>query len=262
MNTKNKIIAILMASIVAMAVGMPMAMGDDADTKANVGGVAPTYSCTATATTAPDAGSDGQVDFELVVTDKNGAGDIPNAGWTAEWGGRAAVNLSYKSETATTKTFNGSDTIPYCTAPGDPTVSFQKPTDVEVCNDTFNVGSYTGFTLNFSAIDYGNVVINVTKYVTPGALHNVGNNNMTIKIHATKMTPGGTYNGSDPANKDMRLDATVPKGGQNKDLPACQWVLFDNQFVCCQPELIEFSINATVGTLGAYTGLIEITPQP
>ncbi len=40
MNTKNKIIAILMAGIVAMATGVPMAIGS-VTTSASVGDVAP-----------------------------------------------------------------------------------------------------------------------------------------------------------------------------------------------------------------------------
>ena len=264
MNTK--IIAILMAGIVAMAVGVPMAIGaETVDTSANVGDVAPTYSCTATIATGnePGPGFDGTVDFELVVTDLNGAGDIPNTGWTAEWSGRPAVSIAYDSETTTTKTFKGSDTIPYCTAEDTYTVSFQEPLDVEVCTDDFVVGSYTGFTLNFNVIDYDGVAVNVKKVVTPGSLHNVGNDNMKIKIHATAMTPGDTYNSTDPDNVDMNLDARVPGIGVDlKALPACQWVPFDHEFVCCTPDTIDFSITAPEGTEGLYTGLIEIAAQP
>ena len=259
MNTKNKIIAILMAGIVAMAVGVPMAFGGDVQTSANVGDVPSTYTCSAAVSTAPTAGSNGQVDFELVVTDENGADDIPEGVWTAEWGSRVAVNLSYKSKTATTKTFNGSDTIPYCTAPGDYLVSFEK-TGSEVCNDTFNVGSYAGFTL-FGAINYDGVAVNVKTVVTPGDLNNTGNSNMTIKINATKMTPGVTYDPGNASNVDMNQSAVVPSGGVEESLPAGNWVSFTHEFVCSQAEPLNFSITAPEGTGGTYTGQISIEAQ-
>ena len=245
--------------MMAMAVGVPMAFGDNVPTSANVGDVPSTYTCSATVSTAPTAGSNGQVDFELVVTDENGADDIPEGIWTAEWGSRAAVNLAYKNETATTKTFNGSDTIPYCTAPGDYLVSFEK-SSVEVCNNTFNVGSYAGFTL-FDTINYGGVAVNVKTVVTPGNLHNIGNSNMTIKINATKMTPGDTYDPGNASNVDMNQSAVVPSGGVEEPLPAGNWVPFTHEFVCCQAEPLNFSITAPEGTGGAYTGQISIEAQ-
>ena len=254
------ILALLMAGIM-MAVMIAPAMSASPTTSANVGGVASTYVGTATVTTAPGPGSDGVVNFSLVVTDLNGAGDISDTGWTAEWGGRSAVTLTKSAETTTTKTFVGSDTIPYCTATGDKTVSFKLNT-AEVATAVFNVGSYAGFTLSFAAITYGNVNISEKKVVTPGTLHNVGNSNMTTKINATKMTPGTAYNASDPANVDMNLDARVEgTTGVEKDLPAGTWVLFAHEFECCTPEALDFSITAPAGTSGQYTGLIEIAAQ-
>ncbi len=124
MNTKNKIIAILMAGIVAMATGVPMAIGS-VTTSASVGDVAPTYACTATVITASGPGSNGQVGFELVVTYLNGADDISNTGWTAVWKNRTTnLTINNSKTTATSKTFEGFDTILYCTAPNTYTVTF------------------------------------------------------------------------------------------------------------------------------------------
>ena len=254
------ILAILMASIMMAAMIAP-AMSDTAGTSANVGGVDPTYLGTATTTTVPGPGSNGTVGFELVVTDLNGAGDIPDTVWTAVWDSRTTtLTINSGKTTATTKTFEGSDTIPYCTASGGKTVSFKLST-TEVTTASFNVGSYAGFTLSFTAIAYGDVQINTKTVVTPGTLHNVGNSNMTTKINATKMTPGSTYNASDPANVDMNLTAIVPTPGQEESLPAGAWVSFDNEFVCCTPESIGFSITAPAGTSGQYTGQMEIAAQ-
>ncbi len=87
-----------------------------------------------------------------MVTDLNGADDISNTGWTAVWKNRTTnLTINNSKTTATSKTFEGFDTILYCTAPNTYTVTF---TGGGGCTDTFVVGEYKGLNLNFSKVTF------------------------------------------------------------------------------------------------------------
>ena len=263
MNTKNKIIAILMASVVAMAVGVPMAIGSTADTSAVVGSVDPTYSCTATVEAAnePGPGSNGQVDFQLVVTDMNGAGDISNSGWTAEWGGRTAVALLKTGETTTTKTFTGSDTIPYCTASGSKAVSFKEGTTVVCSSASFAVGSYSGLSLNFDTVSFSgdpNTQDNAGSATLSGAsvaapkIENIGNGAADVGIEASDLTTvSDTIAGSN-------MEGTVGT------TPSWQAIgseyTWTTSLACGSDTPTDYRLDIPAGTpTGTYTGGLTIT---
>ena len=277
MNTKNKIIAILMASIVAMAVGVPMAMGDQATTSANVGGADPTIDCTGcpSAVTLNQSGANVTVTITGTVGDANGWDNIDTVTSDActMFGTHASDCLCTKTKVgATSGTFSCTFKLDSCTPSGDETVTVTV-TDNESspanCNCSVTVNGAIGLELDFIAIGYGSIEIGTEKPVlgdantgTSGAptVRNKGNDNMKIKINATKMTSGAAYILGDPSNVDMNQDAKVEGGtGVKKDLTADTEVSFDYQFVCNTPEPIDYFITAPDGTLGAYTGQVTIT---
>ena len=254
------ILAILMASIMMVAVGVPMAIGADPTTSATVGDVASTYLGTAIVTTVPGPGSDGIVGFELVVTDLNGAGDILNTGWTAEWGGRTAVGLTKTGETATTKTFTGNDAIPYCTASGDKDVSFKQLT-TQVTTAVFNVVSYKGLSLNFNKATFsgdansnnnpGTVYMDST-VVTP-TITSQGNVETDVGVLASNLTKTGV-----PDIDGNNMEANIKDLGWNIVKP--EHVFTGANLGCAGTASAAFQLDIPVGTpSGTYAGSLTIS---
>lgn len=256
MNTKNKIIAILMASIVAMAVGVPMAIGS-VTTSASVGDVGPTYTCSATVSTAPGPNSDGQVDFELVVTDLNGAGDISDTGWTAAWNSRTTT-LAKTGETTTTKTFTGNDAIPYCTAPATYTVTFTGG-----CTDTFVVGSYKGLSLNFNKVTFsgnadstdnpGTAYMGAVEVTTP-EVTSEGNVETDVGVIASDLTKTpDTITGDN-------MDANIKALGWQPANP--KHVFTEANLACDGTASAAFQLDIPAGTpSGSYVGSLTISAE-
>lgn len=106
--------------------------------------------------------------------------------------------------------------------------------------------------ISFAEINYGEVKLGDETYVTPGYIHNMGNDKMRISIHATAMTDlNGVASG-------IILDARVDE--EEYDLPPCEDVVFKHIFKCCVETPIEFSIRVPFGTPpGSYSGKITIT---
>ena len=290
MNTKNKIIAILMAGIVAMAVGVPMAMGGkEATTSANVGNVCPVITGI-TITPDDDTGTTGvqvnpnacpakkTVTVTVDVRDDNGYTDISSVKITdinpdpTSCGDPSPVTLGLKAGSGTTATYEG--TFDMCCCDKAQTYNMTVVADDGTCTDTdyaeFEYTSMISLDIDFTAVSYGSVAVDVESYVFGDAVTttadeptvtNKGNNNMKISITATEMTPGTTYNSTDPDNVNMRLDAKVPGDSASThgtDLTPGTAVSFSHSFVCNTPEAVDFSIKPPSGTLGAYTGQITI----
>ena len=258
MNTKNKIVAILMAGIVAMAMIAPAAIGQPPATEATVNNVDPTYATVVTVTVAPGAESDGTVNFSLTVTDDNGADTINNTGWTANWSTRSDVPLTRVAslDTLTTKTFNGSDTIPYTTAPDTYTVTF-KDDGVQVATDSFSVGGYSGFEIDFVLVSFGalnisekETVVGDTNMSSGGpTIKNTGNTAKNVTINATDMT------GVDTITKG-NLDAKV---GITEEQNLAAQRTFSANIPSGGTDSINFSLTAPPGSKqGDYSGNVTI----
>jgi hypothetical protein len=252
------ILAILMAGIMVLTMIAP-AMGNDVSTTASVGDVPPSYVGTASVNTAPGPETDGTVGFTLVVTDSNGADDISDSGWTADWNSRPTVSLTLDSQTATTKTFTGSDTIPYCTPEATYTASFKNSTSVEVDTDTFNVGSTVGLSLDLSAIAYGAVSPGNSAEVlgddifggTVLTVKSTGNTAIDVNVSATAMTSGSDSIAN--SNIDCRIDAV----GYNA-LGSIQ--TYDLNLECDSTENVDLKLNVPTGQAsGTYTGSVTFT---
>ena len=252
------ILAILMASIMVATMIAP-AMGNDVSTTASVGDAPPSYVGTASVTTAPGPETDGAVGFTLVVTDPNGAGDISDSGWTANWNSRPTVNLTLDSQTATTKTFTGSDTIPYCTPEATYTASFKDSTPSEVDTDTFDVGSTAGLSLDLSAIAYGavdpgnssEVLGDATFGGTALTVKSTGNTAINLTVSATAMTAtGGTIANS---SIECNIDSIGYNGLGSPHT-------YNVNLGCDSTENVDLKLNVPTGQAsGTYTGSVTFT---
>ena len=162
MNTKNKIIAILMAGIVAMAVGVPMAIGDTPTTSANVNDIDSTYDCTATSITVqpnPTTEAVGTVSYSMTVSDDNGGDTVPAGVWTAvvNFGTGAQTDpLTAETPSGLTRAITGTGSIPANTAAGGYIVSF-KLDGVEKCTDTVTVTETIAYSIDFNVVGYGSI---------------------------------------------------------------------------------------------------------
>lgn len=200
------ILAILIAGLMVAAMIAP-AMGTD--TSAEVNDASTVYTCDATLSTAPTAGSDGQVDFTLTATDDNGDDDIFAGSYWAEWTvgtvTRTTLLTGPVADGDLVLTFTGSDAVPYTTPEDTYTVDFYKDDgdgsrnvgDTKVGSNTFIVGSYVGYEIDFTAVSYGSVDIGVKKTVSGDAvmntvtaptIKNTGNKVMDVTISASDMT--------------------------------------------------------------------------
>lgn len=278
MNTK--IIAILMASIVAMATVVPMAMSAPATTSATVGNVAPTIACT---------DCPGNVDLEPetmagavnttvwingTVDDGNCYPDIDAVTCNASAFGANLIGVCScgKAEVAgdppTDGIFNCSFDLDGCTPEGDYNVYVTVNDTVganDTCNCTVHINGGIGLELDFNTIDYGAVNIGVPKNIigdnvwggASRTVHNTANQAMNVTINATDMT---RVAGGDAILAE-ELNATVDAVGP-KWLVENNTVEFEVCMGCCNLTNMDFGINVNRPVLpGAYTGNMIIEPK-
>ena len=282
MNTKNKIIAILMASIVAMAVGVPMAMGDNAETSASVGNVDPTIACTdcppaVDLNPKPVAGAvPTTVWINGTLGDDNEYEDIDTVTCDA---GAFGANLTGACSCVKNKvddisgTFNCSFDLDGCTPEGnyDVTVTVTDlATATDTCGCTVHINGGIGLELDFDVINYGDVQQGVHKNILgdkvwdvlntgPRTVHSMGNSPIDININATDMTrTGGVVGVPLDTIHAEDLDAKVCGDGP-KWLVENTCVMFWTCIECCELNNMDFSIQVNNPVRkGAYTGTMEI----
>ena len=262
-----------MAGIVAMAVGVPMAMG--VTTTATVGGKDPTVSVDAIADVTPDpCPADTQFYVTGEVNDENGKADIVSVGYMLKNHSTSSlIDSGYAALTdinATAKSFNATVTVGCCIPAGDYDVHINV---TDQASSTYDFGPYSvkiksiiSLNLDFTAVAYASVEINTPKCVYGDALTttaekptvtNKGNGNMKLNITATTMSgPSGAV--------DMNLGAKVLGDGtpceDMDNLPPSTEVPFAYEFTCNTSKPVDFSINVPDGTLpGNYVGTITIT---
>jgi len=220
MNTK--IVAILMAGIVAMAVGVPMALGDNADTSASVNNLAPDVTIS---TISPDPATPTcTVTVSGTLSDPNGIDDVSTLTYVVKkpdastyTSGSATVAASWNFQ------FNlGMDTVP-----GTWTVEVTA-TDAGSLSDTdsktFVVNEVVAFSIDFNAVSYG--------AINPGSSSSVpGNATMETVGPAPPVKPTIKNDG----NAAMDVEMSIADGGSNPE------TLFDG------------NTAATVGTVGPQT---------
>ena len=207
MSAKDKIIAILVAGMVAMALGIPMAMSDTATTSATVNNVAPEVTevtvtpSSVTLNPCPDATP---IKVEASVSDDNGAGDISKVEITAlkdSNGNDASGNIN--ETLPVSMTYNSSSgkyeaTLHLnCTTPDGSYTVEVTATDGELTGKntgTFTVGITCALEIDFSSVDFGAINPGGSSTVagdddmgTPDAptIKNIGNGNMDVKMNIT-----------------------------------------------------------------------------
>ena len=276
MNTK--IIAILMAGIVAMAVGMPMVMGDTPTTEATVNEVASTYDCSATnINPQPNSITDtnGTVNFELVVNDNNGADTIPDTGWTAEVNfgtgdTTGAVPLSVSSVNDTAEKFTGTETVLADTAADNYTVTFKNPSDVTVCTKVVTVTEKIGYSIDFNKVAYGSSlnpgatseVIGDTTMETTGVAPPVNptiknDANVVMDVQMSIDDAGGNPEPLFEDNTAARVDSSLP--GDYASLNSGT-TTFDVNMAIDATANIDSKLSVPLATqAGSYSGTLTVT---
>ena len=285
MNTKSKIIAILMASVMAIsivAMAMP-AMGKDVPSEATVGNDAP-YVCCKTEEPDdypaipgiqinPDPNGPKTITILACVCDPNGNDDIQSVAATVTGPGgfnknvalnpSASVDCSLCNCTPAPSVpcvgYNGTFTMDPCDKNGNYTVAVtatDKGGKFDILENLYEYMSIISLELTFVEVNYGDVAVDVDTYVTPGQIHNKGNDNMTVTISATNMDRQNPPPvAAIPATK---LDAKIA-GQELWDLSGAGQT-FAHIFQCCVPANVTFSIHPPQGTpQGIYKGTVTIT---
>lgn len=247
MNTK--IVAILMASIVAMAVGMPMAMCEDASTSASVNNIAPgveitsinpnpanpSDTVTVNGTLSDNNGIDDVSTMAYSVTDP-GSTEIANGGITPA----ASWSFSFDLDGAATA---GTYTVSV-TATDSGSLS-------DTATDTFEVS--TTISISVTAMDYGTV--------NPGSnassYHTVTNNGNVAIVFADEngngydVEPGDGITWANMSGPDPIADSAI----------TTTWNA-TTQIATGNSDNVNFTLNVPVATLpGSYTGQTTFTPS-
>jgi len=208
MSAKGKIIAILVAGMVAMALGIPMATSDTATTSASVNNVAPKVTevtVTPSSVTLNPCPNTTLIKVEASVSDDNGADDINTVNITAlndSYGNDASGNIN---ETLPVSMTYNSSSGKYeatfhlnCTTPDGSYTVEVTATDkgglTGTNTGTFTVGKTCALDIDFSSVDFGAInpgsnstVAGDDNMGTPNAptIKNIGNVNMDVKMNIT-----------------------------------------------------------------------------
>lgn len=267
MNTKNKIIAILMAGIVAMAVGVPMAIGSDSEaaTTASVGNVAPTVdsvsSTPETTVTMDECPTTTSLTITASVIDSNGVEDIASIK-VAIPGITSAVEMNEGcvDDSAVKRTCSKSFALPCCQAPllytATVTVTDNEPLS-GTGEDTFTVASTIA--MNVTDVPFGSLAIGGSNTVN-AVVGNIGNAEI-------KFLDEGTAGYDDPDADDIAWDdmscTTSATCGTDKildDQITTTWAPATT-ITCGNTADVPFTLQVPVGTqTGSYGGTITFTP--
>jgi hypothetical protein len=264
MNTKN-IVAIMMASIIAMALFAPTAMAQGTDVVVTVPNAAP-YICDKweePEVVEPDPLGPVPVTIHACVCDPNGEGDIDTV---VAYTPKGAIPLLPSDVDCSACTcvhadlpcvgYSGTFEMDPCDPAGKYAITvIATDTNGAKSNAVTNEFEYLSIVyldIGFDQIIFEEIVFGEKQYVSPGYIHNMGNDKMRIRISATAMT------GEDGDESEIILDAGV--GVEEYDLlPPDVPVEFKHIFKCCVETPIEFSIFVPFGTPpGAYSGTITI----
>ncbi|UYZ40619.1 MAG: hypothetical protein N2V74_03165 [Candidatus Methanospirare jalkutatii] len=195
MSERGKIIAILVAGMVAMALGIPMAMSDTATTSASVNNVAPTVTevtVTPSSVTLNPCPNTTLIKVEASVSDDNGADDISKVEITAlkdSNGNDASGNIT--ETLPVSMTYNSSSgkyeaTLNLtCTTPdGNYTVEVTATDSGELTGTNtgnFTVGITCALAIDFSSVNFGTINPGSSSNVTGDDNFSAGDGKPTIK---------------------------------------------------------------------------------
>ena len=274
-SVPRKIMALLLAGIVAMAIGIPMAMSDTATTSATVNNVAPVVSSvtvtpgSVTLNPCPDTTP---IKVEASVSDDNGADDISKVEITAledSNGNDASGNIT--ETLPVSMTYNSSSgkyeaTLHLkCTTPdGSYTVEVtatDKGPLTGTNTSTFTVGITCALEIDFSSINFGAINPGGSSTVagdddmgTPDAptIKNIGNGNMDVKMNITDTSgPEALF----PNNTN----------GTVKTVTKTLTTTLQSFGITIAPEeatAATYGLSVPAGTMhGSYAGTLTIEPK-
>ena len=277
MNAKNKIIAILMAGMVAMAIAVPTAMSDTATTSATVNNVAPVVSSVTVTPGSVDLNpcpDTTPIKVEASVSDDNGADDISKVEITAlkdSNGNDASGNIT--ETLPVSMTYNSSSgkyeaTLHLnCTTPNGGYTVEVTATDkgglTGTNTGTFTVGITCALEIDFSSVNFGAINPGSSSTVTGDdnfsagdgkpTIKNIGNVNIDVKQSITDDAgnPETLFSGN--------TNSTVK--GSTKTLTTTT-VSFGISIAPVEATAANYGLSVPAGTMhGSYAGTLTIEPK-
>jgi len=276
MSAKDKIIAILVAGMVAMALGIPMAMSDNATTSATVNNVAPEVTevtVTPSSVTLNPCPDTTPIKVEASVSDDNGADDISKVEITAlkdSNGNDASGNIT---ETLPVPMTYNSSSGKYeatlhliCTTPNGSYTVEVTATDkgglTGTNTGTFTVGVTCALAIDFSSVDFGAINPGNSSTVAGDnnfsagdgkpTIKNIGNVNIDVKQSITD-------NASNPEILFSGNTSSTVKGS-TKTLTTTA-VSFEISIAPGNATAADYELSVPAGTMhGNYAGTLTIEP--
>jgi len=273
-SVPRKIIAILIAGMVAMAIAVPTAMSDTATTSATVNNKAPVVSSvtvtpgSVTLNPCPDTTT---IKVEASVSDDNGADDINTVNITAlkdSSGNDASGNIT--ETLPVSMTYNSSSgkyeaTLNLkCTTPNGSYTVEVTATDGELTGKntgTFTVGITCALEIDFSSVDFGAINPGSSSTVTGDdnfstgdkpTIKNVGNVNIDVEQSITD--DAGNPETLFPGN----TNSTVK--GSTKTLTTTLQS-FGISIAPVEATAADYGLSVPAGTMhGSYAGTLTIEP--
>jgi len=275
MSAKDKIIAILVAGMVAMALGIPMAMSDTATTSATVNNVAPKVTevtVTPSSVTLNPCPDTTPIKVEASVSDDNGADDISKVEITAlrdSNGNDASGNIT--ETLPVLMTYNSSSgkyeaTLHLiCTTPNGSYTVEVTATDkgglTGTNTGTFTVGITCALAIDFSSVDFGAINPGSSSNVTGDddfstgdmpTIKNIGNVNIDVKQSITD-------NASNPETLFSGNTSSTVKGVTKTLTTSLQ--SFGISIAPGEATAADYKLSVPAGTMhGNYTGTLTIEP--
>ena len=272
MNTKNKIIAILMASIVAMAIGMPMAIGQNGQVNigAGVGTVAPTIACPADFQVNPGFKTmtgpfNTTFYINETIDDGNGYDDIVSVSCDA-----VAVMSAYSAvctptetagDPATDGTYSCEILIDRCIGPGPYNITVTVTDNSSLSNNCtvkVTIPTTIGLELDRNAVNFGDIVPGGDEKVV------VGDNNWnTTAGNLTVHGMGNTAIDIDVQSTGLTGPVAIPEGNINSSImgayaPSPLNTSHNVDIECCNTHNVDLGLTIDLGTPnGAYVGTVK-----
>jgi hypothetical protein len=265
MNTKN-IVAILMATIIAMALITPMAMANGGTTDATLEN-SPPYICDkweemgGNVVVNPILPGTGPIDVKICacVCDINGNDDITSVTAYTSKGPITLVQDPTVDCTACTcppaplvlpcEGWSGILTLDPCDPAGPyriMVIAEDQSGDIDCEENFIEYESVILIELVDDKINFGTIEICTPSFFTT-QIHNYGNDKAVVTVTASDMTSGGNIISAVNLDVDTVWDLTDPG------------VTLDKVFKCCVEQDVNFSIHAPVGTKpGTYSGTITL----
>jgi len=276
MSAKDKIIAILVAGMVAMALGIPMAMSDTATTSASVNNVAPEVTevtVIPSSVTLNPCRNTTPIKVEASVSDDNGADDISKVEITAlkdSNGNDASGNLT--EALPVSMTYNSSSgkyeaTLHLnCTTPNGSYTVEVTATDsgglTGTNTSTFTVGKTCALEIDFSSVDFGAINPGSSSNVTGDDNFSAGDGKPTIKNIGNvyiDVKQSITDNASNPEILFSGNTSSTVKGS-TKTLTTTA-VSFEISIAPGNATAADYELSVPAGTMhGNYAGTLTIEP--